>query len=107
MAEWKDAVGKPEYLALADFARHLIGKLSIGQTERFDSVFDVVELWHTRGEPYVREAATVGFLEALQNTNLHADTEPKDFEPWLRPESRRWWGKLETFWTTGAVLSDE
>jgi len=97
--EWADEPDLPQYLALADFARHLIARLERGETAVFESVFEVVERWHLEGEHYVREAATVGLLESLQNTNLHEGaTCPDDFVRWLRPETRRWWDKLERFW---------
>jgi hypothetical protein len=109
VAEWQsEAEGElPLYLALGDLARHLIAKLERGETADFAAVFDVVEQWHLRGDAYVREAATVGLLEDLQNTNLHRRTQPGDFEPWLRPESKRWWGKVERFWSDGELLTDD
>jgi hypothetical protein len=104
--EWEGEPDPPLYLALADLARHLIAHLQRGETDRFDAVFDEVERWHLSGDDYVRKAATVGLLESLQNSNLHARTRPSDFEPWLRPESRRWWVKLQSFWAGGPPLAD-
>lgn len=96
----------PEYLALAALARHLIACLQAGDTGRFGNVFDVVERWHLEGEHYVKQAATVGLLEDLQNENLHDTTKPTDFLPWLRPESKRYWDKVERFWATGQLIDD-
>jgi hypothetical protein len=59
---------------------------------------------HRDDTPDVAEAATVGPLEALQNMNLHEDTEPEQFRPWLLPESARWWDKLHGFWERGELL---
>src|SRR5262245_33190674 len=68
MSEWQDDPnGLPIYLALSDLARHLIAMLERGDTESFPAIFAVVERWHRDGDPYVREAATVGLLEDLQN----------------------------------------
>jgi len=70
-AEWRsEPDGLPLYLALSDLARHLVGMLERGDTVSFPSIFAVVELWHREGDSYAREAATVGLLEDLQNTNL-------------------------------------
>ena len=88
----------PNYLALCDLARHLIGKLAAGQTGAFPAVFDVVERWHIEGDPYVQEAATIGLLEDLQNDWLHQTTQPADFEFWLRPVSREYWDMLVIYW---------
>ena len=103
--EWKDdKKGLPLYLALADLARHVISMLEQGATETFPLIFNVVELWHADGEPYVQEAATVGFLEALQNSNLHQNTRPEQFRQFLGPLSGEWWDKLNGFWEHGELL---
>lgn len=95
----------PHYLALSDLARHLIESLETGNTQRFDAIFNVVELWHLNGDSYVQGAATVGLIEDLQNTNLHrGKTRPEDFLPWLQPETLRWWGRVHDFWTSGKPL---
>lgn len=106
VAEWREEREPPLYLALADVARHLVRQLQSGDTGRFDAVFEVIEQWHLHGDSYVREAASVGLLEDLQNLNLHDGTRAADFEPWLRPESRSWWGKVERFWSRGEILKD-
>ena len=109
VAEWREeGEGElPIYLALADLARHLVGKLEKQDTATFGAVFAVVEDWHLRGDAYVREAAAIGLLEDLQNTNLHRGTQPSDFIPWLRPESRRWWDKVERFWSDGVLIRND
>jgi len=108
LEEWKEKDdGYPYYLALGDLAVHMIGLLSSGKTDELRSIFGVVEQWHLEGDDYVREAATVGLLEDLQNGNLHQSTEPKDFLPFLHPESRFWWEKVDTFWRTGAPIIDD
>ncbi|WP_245309944.1 hypothetical protein [Rhizobium sp. R339] len=97
--EYRSEDELPLYLALSDFARHLIENLETGNTLRFDGIFDVVERWHVDGDPYVQEAATIGLLEDLQNTNLHREkTCPEDFLPWLRPATRVWWARVHEFW---------
>ncbi|MGE6783663.1 DUF7674 family protein [Ensifer adhaerens] len=97
--EWRDDDELPPlYLALAELARHLIRKLEAGDTPDFRAVFDVVERWHIQGDAYVREAATVGLLEDLQNGNHHRVTSPDDFLPWLAPETLGWWLQIRKFW---------
>lgn len=95
----------PLYLALGELALHLIEDLEAGNTARFDAVFDVVERWHVSGDPYVREAATIGLLEDLQNGHLHRGTHPQAFLRWLRPETLRWWGKVGDFWARGTPIA--
>lgn len=105
VTEWEDEREQPLYLALTSLARHLIGRLKARDTDNFAAVFDVVEQWHLQGDAYVREAATVGLLEDLQNPSLHDGTKPADFELWLRPESGLWWQKVDRFWSNGEPLS--
>ena len=78
--------------------------LTQGKTETFPIIFKVVEQWHIEGDEYVREAATVGFLEDLQNKNIHVNSEPEDFRRFLGPESKKWWDKLYGFWERGELL---
>lgn len=110
LAEWgeeeKTAGGLPLYLALSSLAEHLIQRLGAGDSDDFDAVFDVVERWHLEGDSYVSEAASIGLLESLQNLLGGNDRGRKarngvrasDFEPWLRPETRKWWEKLYRYW---------
>ena len=88
----------PVYLALTDFARHLIGRLEANAVGTFDAVFDLVERWHLEGDHDVAEAAAIGLLEDLQNENLYASASPKDFEPWLKPRSALSWAELNRAW---------
>jgi hypothetical protein len=105
LEEWTDKpVDLPLYLVLADFARHLIGMLGRCETESFPAIFLAIERLHCEGDHYVREAATVGLLEDLQNTNQHSTTEPEQFREYLGPESDRWWEELIGFWERGEPL---
>lgn len=97
----------PLYLALSDLANHLIFKLEHGDTSDFPAVFGVVERWHREGTGEVREAAAVGLIEDLQNENRYRSSGPSAFLPWLGPETRRWWHKLERSWSHGELLPDE
>ena len=100
--------GSPYYLALSELARHLIGLLERNETEAIGAVFRVVEDWHLKGDQFVREAATVGLLEDLQNTNLHqGGTKPDDFLPYILPETKFWWLKVVDFWEQGKLITDD
>ncbi|HYF54829.1 MAG TPA: hypothetical protein VEA41_11275 [Salinarimonas sp.] len=106
LAEWgPEPEPPPLYLALADLATHLIGRLEAGDTAGFDAVFDVVERWHLEGDAYVREAATIGLLKDLQNEGFHRRTRPSDLERWLRPETRRWWDRVARFARDGTPVA--
>ena len=105
MSEWDDEPDPPLYLALGSLAQHLLQRLKNGDTQGFDRIFAVVETWHTAGDAYVSEAATIGFLEAVQNSSGGNDPRGVTIEPWLGPESRRWWEKLDRFWNVDSKAS--
>jgi hypothetical protein len=106
--EWREEADPPLYLSLSDFARHLIGMSERGEATGLSAAFAAVELLHREGDPYVREAATVGLLEALQNRNLHTNgTSPDLIRPYLGPVSARGWDELNRFWEGGERLTDK
>lgn len=107
MAEWADdPEPPPSYLLLADLARECLTLLVNGQDAQIRNIFAVAEDWHLNGDAYVQQAATVGFLENIQNSNIHVDTEPDDFLRFCGPESRFWWEKVARFWSHGELLVD-
>lgn len=105
-SEWNSEAEPPLYLFLADAVRHLISNLERGETSRFDALFGVLERWLIDGDQYVREAATIGFIEGLQNENLHHRTKPSDLIPWLGPAAKQSWDDVERFWSTGQLIPD-
>ena len=99
LAQWDDEDDLPLYVPLGDLARHLMGLVEREETDELPAVFRVVERWHTEGDERVRDAATVGLLENLQNLNLHdSGTNPEQFRALLGPESQRCWDELAAFW---------
>lgn len=93
--EYADEENYLPYIALGEFARHLIKLEKQNQIDEFDNVFELVERFHLEGEHYVKEAATIGLLEGLQN-NLGEDAE--NFIKYLKPETLKWWNELNKFW---------
>ena len=82
---------------VADLARNT----QAGKDSELKNVFSIVERWHTEGSPYVKEAATIGLLEGLQS-----EDNASAVEPYLLPESRKWWGKVNEFWESGKLISE-
>ncbi len=107
-ADWKDEPGElPLYVALGALASHLVEGMRAGTTQEFPAVFLVVERWHCEGDDYVRESATIGLLEGVQNIAGNSGVDPSLFERWLLPESHRWWLKLNRFWSGDATALRE
>jgi hypothetical protein len=87
------------YAVLGDFARHLRHLHHQNQSGVFPAVAQVVERLHVEGDHYVREAATIGLLEAIQNVWGHEGTDPEMFARHLLPVSTKWWQSLIDFWS--------
>ena len=93
--EYEDEEDFLPYTALGKLAHHLINLEKQNETSEFKDIFEVVEQLHLDGEHYVREAATIGLLESLQNI-LGEDS--AKFEKYLKPTSLKWWDELNKFW---------
>ena len=104
-ADYADEPEPPIYIALGELAEHLMETMRRRDLERFDSILKVVERWHTEGDAYVSEAATIGLLESLRGilggndqTRAVYGVSASDFERFFGPETKRWWDKLNRFW---------
>lgn len=86
------------YVDLGEFAHHLVELLTTNCTEEFPAVFEIIERMHLEGDPYVKEAATIGMLEGIQNVAGNSGVEPERFVAYLKPESLKWWRQLNDFW---------
>lgn len=101
---WKDYVSDAAYeegllyVDLGQFAGHVVGLMKQGLTSEFPSVFAIVERLHAEGDAYVKEAATIGLLEGIQNHAGHENVDSETFRQYLGPESARWWNEVNQFW---------
>lgn len=102
LAEWKEEQGDlPLYVALSSLCRHVIALKDAGDDEAVRRAFAVIEAWHTDGDVYVREAATIGFTETLGNILSHDPSGPARLaalRTFAGPETARWWKKVDAFW---------
>ena len=101
---WDDHVTSPSYEAdllyvdLGEFAHHLVELMKTDATAEFPAVFDAIERIHVDGDSYVKEAATIGLLEGIQNVAGNNGISPESFARYLKPESAGWWVDLNSFW---------
>jgi hypothetical protein len=86
------------YVALGDFARHLLELYQRKETVSFSAVCAVIERLYVEGDHGVQEAATIGLLEGIQNVWGNNNVDPELFASYLLPESRKWWDELNAFW---------
>ena len=70
---WREYISsdiyQPEllYAHLGQLAHHLCALLRICDDSEFSAVFSLIERLCTEGDDYVKEAATIGLLEDIQN----------------------------------------
>lgn len=87
------------YICLGRFAGHLLDLHEQGRRDEFGAIAELVEKLHADGDHYVREAATIGLLEGVQNVWGNGGVDPEEFRPFLLPESAKWWDQLNLFWS--------
>jgi hypothetical protein len=95
---WQKSPEQSLYLAVGDFARHLLQLQQRDQTEEFPAVGQLIERLHNEGDHYVREAATLALFEGIQDVWGKNHVDPELFLPYLLPESARRWRSLKDFW---------
>ena len=95
---WQKSSEQSLYLAVGDFARHLLQLQQQDQTEEFAAVGQLIERLHIEGDHYVREAATLALFEGIQDVWGKNHVDPELFLPYLLPESARRWRSLKDFW---------
>lgn len=86
------------YVAAAALTSHMLELHLTGNTAPLLSLGKAIERLHLEGNEWVREFATIGLLEGVQNGWLNAGAEPTDFVAYLGPESLSWWKGLIEFW---------
>jgi len=95
-AEWGDDM---LYEAAGEFAMHLLAIHLDGDQTQLVRAAAAVERLHTEGSPWVRELATAGVLEGVQNVWANRGEDPEQFGKLLPPASRRAWNALNAFWS--------
>lgn len=86
------------YSWMGSFVRHVIAAHRRGEISAVAAAFAVIEREIASSGPQA-ELAIIGFLEDMQNGNLHpTGSRPADLLPYLGPVSRSKWDGLNGFW---------
>jgi len=96
--------GDLPYVAAGAFAQHLLELQMEAKTSCFAEVGSMIERLHTEGTSEVKEWATIGVLEGIQNVWGHSSVNPNEFLKYLGPVSQSWWQGLDNFWSGKAPL---
>jgi len=86
------------YVHAGALARHLLALHRGEQRDEFPAVGAFVERLHAEGSCDVREFATIGILESIQNVWANNNTDPDAFLPFLGPLGAQAWRDLNCFW---------
>lgn len=86
------------YVVLEDFACFLLETFQRKDESLLKKAAVLIERLHLEGDGYVKEAATIGLLEGIQNSWPDSGVDPEKLMPYLLSESRRWWNSLNRFW---------
>jgi hypothetical protein len=87
------------YLHLGDFAHHVVDLLGRDARGELAAIARALEHLHVEGDDDVKEAATIGLLEGIQNVAGHRNVSTEALEAALGDEARRWWRSLDAFWS--------
>lgn len=98
------AEGLPHYMLMGDFVEACSERLQQGRDDEIAGLFKQVERWIEQGDKYVSDLAVIGFIEDMQNGNIHNGTKPEEFIRFLGPRSRRYWDKVNRFWSHGEII---
>lgn len=112
-ADWEehiiDCEGEADdspFLGAAVFARHVVELKAAGKTETFPAVFKLIERLIVEGDGKVREIATIGFLEDIQNISSWREFGNEVFVQFLGPRSLSEWNELIKIWEGKDSLAD-
>jgi hypothetical protein len=103
-ARWEALRAEPDFDAevvypnLGDFAHHVVELLERGETAELPALARELEALHVEGDDAVKEAATIGILEGIQNVASHGTVSLQPLEKELGSETKKWWDSLDAFW---------
>jgi hypothetical protein len=111
-SDWEDdettaEEGFPLYLVLNDLARYTARLHSENRLQDLRTLFLVIERWYLEGNHYVQEAATVGFLEDLQNPNIVGNIDTECFVQYMGGKTKEFWYKVRNFWDKGKIITSD
>lgn len=89
---------KLDYIVAGAFARFLLSQYQKNETKEFSAIAQFLEDLLTLGTQEVKELATIGYLEGVQNVWGNNLVDPQVFYEYLLPESKNNWNELNKFW---------
>ena len=94
------------YNDLAEFATFIVDAYARQDLEPVAAAFAAIEQLLDEGDEEVRTAASIGFLEDIQNISSHRPFGAAVFVQWLGPKSTADWAEIEETWRGKSSLAD-
>jgi hypothetical protein len=91
---------------MAELASHVVDLFQAEHPEKVQPAFDIAERLLLSGEETDRQAATLGFLETVQNVASHRPCGASAFEQFLGPQSQSAWSTLSEIWKGKTSLAE-
>lgn len=92
------------YAVASDIADEVVDLSKRNDGPALKSIFNFIETLLEKGDDYVKELATVGFLEDIQNHAEWAEMDRTKLIPYLGINSQKAWDDLDNFWSGRAPL---
>ncbi len=87
------------YMVAGVFAQFLLDAYKTKDTQTVSKGFQFIEKMHLSKVPEIRELATIGYLEGIQNVWSNDLNNPELVFNNLGTESKKWWLELNKFWS--------
>jgi len=91
---------------MAELASHVVDLFEAGRSDEIGPAFDLAEHLIATGGESDRHAATIGFLETVQNVASHRKCGAQAFEQFLGPLSKKAWAELGEIWEGKTSLAE-
>ncbi len=86
------------YIVAMDFSVYLLNLYQNNETSELADGLNFIEHLHHSQHHKVKELATIGYLEAIQNIWGNHGVDPEAIFEYLGVESKKWWIELRKFW---------
>jgi len=95
------------YCVAGDFAHYLLNAYKNNEIDTLISAGKFIENLYSYENDEIKNLATVGYLESIQNVWSHY-IDPEDMVKYLGETSKKWWERLNRLWNGDATaLSEE
>ncbi|MCX6792732.1 MAG: hypothetical protein NTY12_01785 [Candidatus Falkowbacteria bacterium] len=85
-------------LLLDKFSEYIVNQYKVNKIEKFNEIFEMVELGLTHGNGNVNNMFRTNILENIQNVAGNQDIDPSVFIKYLGKNSLMWWNEINRFW---------